>query len=335
MSEMRTIDTHTHVLTQETAALLSKAAPKLPVSITPDNAEQAALDVGGVVYRPFPTGGFDIARRLRDMDATGVDVHVLSATPQTYMYNQDPAQTAVTAAIQNDQIAKHIAAHPDRFMGIATLPMQDPKRAADELKRAMSKLGLKGSMFGSHVYEKNLDDPSFEPLWATAEELGAFMFIHPVHVAGADRLKSYYLQNLIGNPLDTTIAAACLVFGGVLDRHPKLKFMLAHGGGFTPYQAARWEHGWKVRPEPKKNVPAQPKNVAKRFMYDTILHSDKTLEAMIGLVGSDHVMLGSDYPYDMAMMDCVAHVRSLKISDADKAMILGGHAEILLSGKPS
>ncbi len=151
--------------------------------------------------------------------------------------------------------------------------MQEPERAADELKRAMSKLGLRGAMIGSHVYEKNLDDPSFEPLWATAEELGAFMFIHPVNVAGADRLKSYYLANLIGNPLDTTIAAACLYFGGVMDRHPKLKIMLAHGGGFTPYQAARWEHGWKVRPEPKKNVPAQPKNIAGRFMYDTILHS--------------------------------------------------------------
>ena len=335
MAKPRTIDTHTHILTQETAALLSKAAPKIPVTITPTDAEAAALDVGGVVYRPFPTGGFDIARRLRDMDTAGVDVHVLSATPQTYLYNQEPALGAVLSAIQNDQMAKHIAAHPDRFMGIATLPMQDPVRAADELKRAMSKLGLRGAMIGSHVYEKNLDDPSFAPLWATAEELGAFMFIHPVNVAGADRLKSYYLGNLIGNPLDTTIAAACLVFGGVMDRHPKLKIMLAHGGGFTPYQAARWEHGWKVRPEPKKNVSTQPKNIAKRFMYDTILHSDKTLEAMIGLIGSDHVLLGSDYPYDMGMMDCVKHVRSLKISDADKAAILGGHAEALLAGKPS
>jgi aminocarboxymuconate-semialdehyde decarboxylase len=211
--------------------------------------------------------------------------------------------------------------------------MQDPKRAADELKRAMTKLGLKGSMFASNVLGKNLDDPSFEPLWATAEELGAFMFIHPNNVAGADRLKSYYLGNLIGNPLDTTIAAACLIFGGVMDRHPKLKIMLAHGGGFTPYQAARWEHGWKVRPEPKRNVPMQPKGIAKRFNYDTILHSASALEAMIGLVGSERVMLGSDYPYDMAMMDCVSHVRSLKISDADKNAILNGNAEKMLTGK--
>ncbi|MSO67677.1 MAG: amidohydrolase [Pseudolabrys sp.] len=333
MTKLRTIDTHTHILTQETAALLTKAGAK--VTITPDSAESAALDVAGIVYRPFPTGGFDIARRLKDMDAAGVDVHVLSATPQTYLYSLGDELSATTAAIQNDQMAKHIAAYPDRFMGIATLPLAQPARAADELKRAMTKLGLRGAMFASNVKGMNLDDPSFEPLWATAQALGAFMFVHPNNVAGADRLKSYYLANLIGNPLDTTIAAASLYFGGVMDRYPKLKIMLAHGGGFTPYQAARWEHGWAVRPEPKKNVPAQPKNIAGRFYYDTILHSAPVLEFMIKQVGADRVMLGSDYPYDMGMVDCVSHVRGLKISDADKAMILSTRAEALLSGKPS
>ena len=331
MVTTRTIDIHTHILTQETAALLSQAGAK--VTITPDDAESAALDVGGVVYRPFPTGGFDIARRLQDMDATGVDVHVLSATPQTYLYKQEAALGATTSAIQNDQIAKHIAAHPTRFMGIATLPMQDPKLAADELTRAMSKLGLRGAMFASNILGKNLDDPSFEPLWAAAEELGAFMFIHPNNVAGAERLKSYYLVNLIGNPLDTTIAAACLVFGGVMDRHPRLKVCLAHAGGFMPYQAGRWIHGWRVRPEPKKNIPKEPATIVGRFLYDTIAHSDESLAFLIERAGAARVMLGSDYPYDMAMMDCVAHVRGLKISDTDKAAILGTRAEALLSAK--
>jgi aminocarboxymuconate-semialdehyde decarboxylase len=329
MSKVRTIDTHTHILTQETAALLTKAGAA--VTITPDDGESALLDVRGVAYRPFPTGGFDIARRLRDMDDTGIDVQVLSATPQTYLYGLDADLGVVTAAIQNDQMAKHIAAHPTRFMAIATLPMQDPKRAADELKRAITKLGMRGSMFASNIMGKNLDDPSFEPVWAVAEELNAFLFIHPNNIAGADRLKSYYLANLIGNPLDTTIAAACLIFGGVLDRHPKLKICLAHGGGFVPYQAARWEHGWAVRPEPKKNVKQQPKNIIGRFIYDTILHSDKTLELMIKQTGADHVVLGSDYPYDMGMMDCVKHVQSLSISDADKASILSKGAEALLT----
>lgn len=329
----RTIDTHTHILTEETMALLRKESPKAAVSIGPLDKESVTLDVAGMVYRPFPHGGYHVERRLKDMDATGVDVHVLSATPQTYLYGLEPALGVVTSAIQNDQMAKLVKQQPDRFMAIGTLPMQAPEEAARELRRAMTQLGMKGAMFASNIMGKNLDDPSFEPLWATAGELGAFMFIHPNNVAGADRLKSYYLTNLIGNPLDTTIAAACLIFGGVMDRHPKLKIMLAHGGGFTPYQAARWEHGWEVRPEPKKNVPSQPKDIAKRFMYDTILHSDKTLEAMIELVGVERVMLGSDYPYDMAMLDCVQHVRSLSISDAAKNAILGGNAQAMLSAK--
>jgi aminocarboxymuconate-semialdehyde decarboxylase len=260
----------------------------------------------------------------------GVDVQVLSATPQTYLYNQDASLGAATAAIQNDQIAKLVKQNHQRFMGIATLPMQAPDKAADELKRAMTKLGLRGTMFASNIMGKNLDDPSFEPVWATAEELGAFVFIHPNNVAGADRMKSYYLNNLIGNPLDTTIGAACLYFGGVLARHPKLTVVLAHGGGFTPYQAARWEHGWQVRPEPKKNIAKQPVDIAKRFYYDTILHSAPVLEFMIGHVGADRVMLGSDYPYDMGMMDCVRHVRGLKISEADKTKILSTRAQALL-----
>jgi len=333
MSSMRTIDVHTHVLTEETAALLRKEMPKVPVTMTPIDDDNVILDVGGAPYRPFPRGGFDLDCRLRDMDATGIDVHVLSATPQTYLYNQEPALGAAAAAIQNEQIAKHIAAHPDRFMGIATLPMQAPGRAADELKRAMTKLGLRGAMIASNIMGKNLDDSGFEPVWAVAEELGAFMFIHPNNVAGHDRLASYYLRNLIGNPLDTTIAAACLEFGGVLDRHPALNFCLAHGGGFTPYQAARWTHGWKVRPEPKKNVPREPKDIARRFYYDTILHSAPVLEFMIGHVGADRVLLGSDYPYDMAMLDCVAHVRGLSIADADKERILSSGPQLLLSAK--
>ena len=150
---------------------------------------------------------------------------------------------------------------PDRFSGIATLPMQAPK-AAEELRRAMTTLGLRGAMIGSNVGGKNLDDPSFEPLWAAAEELDAFMMIHPGNVAGADRLRSYYLGNLIGNPLDTTIAAACLIFGGVLERHPKFKLVMVHGGGFTPYQGGRWVHGWHVRPEPKVHLKHRRKNIS-------------------------------------------------------------------------
>ena len=333
MSKQRTIDTHTHILTQETMALLGKESPKAAVSVTPIDKDFATLDVAGTVYRPFPTGGFDVERRLKDMDATGVDVHVLSATPQSYLYGLEPALGVVTSTIQNNQMAKLVKQQPDRFMAIGTLPMQAPEEAAKELRRIVKTLDMRGAMFASNIMGKNLDDPSFAPLWAAAEELDAFIFIHPNNVAGADRLKSYYLANLIGNPLDTTIAAACLIFGGVMDRHPKLKICLAHGGGFVPYQAARWTHGWEVRPEPKKNVPNKPTEIIRRFYYDTILHSKETLEFMIERTGAERVVLGSDYPYDMGMMDCVAHVRSLSISDADKTGILTTRPEQLLTVK--
>jgi aminocarboxymuconate-semialdehyde decarboxylase len=164
-----------------------------------------------------------------------------------------------------------------------------------------------------------------------AAELGAFNFIHPVGVAGADRLKSYYLVNLIGNPVDTTIAAASLVFGGVLDRHPTLKVCLAHGGGFVPYQQGRWAHGWKVRPEPQVTLKHSPELDLSRFLYDTITHSDASLEFLVKTAGASRVLLGSDYPYDMGIYDGVQRVRALQIPQDQQSLILGGSATALLA----
>ena len=329
----RTIDTHTHVLADATIKLLQKEIPSLNLKLTPFDGDNAVLEVAGVAYRPFPRGGHDIARRFADMDAAEVDMHILAGAPQTWLYGQEASVGIAASAIQNDEMARLVKEHPDRFAAIATLPMQAPDKAADELRRAMTKLGMHGAMIGSNVHGRNLDDPSFQPLWAAAEELDAFMVIHPGNVAGADRLKSYYLGNLIGNPLDTTIAAACLIFGGVLERHPKLNFVMVHGGGFIPYQGARWVHGWQVRPEPKLHLKHSPEAYLDRFLYDTILHSKTTLEFLIASVGADRVFLGSDYPYDMGMMDCARHVRSLDIAAADRDTILGGHAARILSKK--
>jgi aminocarboxymuconate-semialdehyde decarboxylase len=329
----RTIDIHTHVLADATIKLMQKEIPSLGLKMTPVDDDISVCEVAGVAYRPFPRGGHDIARRFKDMDAAEVDVHLLSVAPQTWLYGQEAAVGVAAAAIQNDQIARHVKDHPDRFSGIATLPMQAPDKAADELRRAMTKLGLHGAMIGSNVGGKNLDDPSFEPLWAVAEELDAFMMIHPGNVAGADRLRSYYLGNLIGNPLDTTIAGACLIFGGVLERYPKLNFIMSHGGGFIPYQGGRWVHGWQVRPEPKLHVKHSPEKYLDRFLYDTIVHAKAPLEFLISSVGANRVFLGSDYPYDMGTGECVRQVRAANISAADRDTILGGHAAKILSKK--
>ena len=330
MTRPRTIDIHTHILTEETIGLLAKEAPWVAPKLTPIDADFAVLEVAGTPYKPFPRGGWELERRFADMDAAEVNVHVLSATPQTYLYDQDPALTVATSTLQNDQIAKLTKTHPDRFMGIATLPMQAPEQAADELRRTVTDLGMHGAMIGSNIAGKNLDDPALEPVWAAAAELGAFMMIHPTNVAGADRLRSYYLANLIGNPLDTTIAAACLVFGGVMERHPKLNVCLVHGGGFVPYQAGRWAHGWQLRPEPKVNIKQSPEPWIDRFYYDTILHAKPQLEFLVASMGPTRVLMGSDYPYDMGTGECVRQVKALSIAEADKAKLLCDNARALL-----
>ena len=221
MAAVRTIDTHAHILSDDTMALIAKESPKHAPVIQDKKADVTTLTVGSTPYHPFIKGGWNIEQRLKDMDNTLVDIQVLSATPQTYYYEEDASVGAALSAIQNEQIAKHVKDHPERFIGIATLPMQAPDKAAAELRRGIQELGLRGAMIGSNVGGKNLDDPTFENFWKTAEELDAFIFIHPVYVAAADRLKNYYLRNFIGNPLDTTIAAASLVFGGVLEKFPE------------------------------------------------------------------------------------------------------------------
>jgi aminocarboxymuconate-semialdehyde decarboxylase len=329
----RIIDTHTHVLADATIKLLQKEIPSLGLKLTPFDADNAVCEVAGVAYRPFPRGGHDIERRFQDMAAAEVDMHVLSAAPQTWLYGEEPAVGVAASAIQNDEIARLVKENPERFAGIATLPMQAPEKAAAELRRAMRTLGLHGAMIGSNVGGRNLDDPSFEPLWAAAQELDAFMMIHPGNVAGADRLRSYYLNNLIGNPLDTTIAGACLIFGGVLERYPKLNFVMVHGGGFIPYQGGRWVHGWQVRPEPKVHLNHSPQQYLDRFRYDTITHAKAALEFLVASSGANRVFLGSDYPYDMGTMECVRQVRAADISEPDRDTILGGHAAEILGKK--
>lgn len=328
---MKTIDVHAHILSEQAMRRLQQELPQLGVKHTATDADFGVLEVAGTAYKPFPRGGFDLDRRLRDMDTAEVDMQVVSNTPQTFLYGLDPQVIAAASRIQNEEIAKLTVERSDRFMGMATLPMQAPELAAEELERAMRKLGLVGCQIGSNINGRNLDDPGLEPFWRTANELGAFIMVHPTQVAGADRLKSYYLANLIGNPLDTTIAAACLVFGGVIERHPAIRFFMVHGGGFAPYQAGRWSHGYEVRPEPKLHIKEPPDAAIRRLYFDTILHGQPALEFLVATFGADHVLLGSDYPYDMGTLECARQVRALSISDADKATILGGRALTLLA----
>lgn len=330
MSQQKTIDVHAHILPEETMRLLQETAPSLGLRLTPIDEGSAVLEIAGVTQKPFPREAWDLEWRLRDMDRSGVDIQLLSNTPQTFLYDQEASLGAACAGIQNDQIAALVKRYPDRFRGLATLPMQAPELAARELRRATGSLGLLGFHLASNIQGRNLDDPDLAPVWEAAQESGAFVLVHPFKIAAGDRLKSYYLKNLIGNPLDTTIAGASLIFGGVIERYPAIRFCFAHGGGFLPYQAGRFIHGWNVRPEPKQFLKQGPAESLGRIYYDTILHSDGTLQFLIGSVGAGRVMLGSDYPFDMGYYEGVRQVRSLPIPEREQELILGQTARTLL-----
>ena len=334
MSQLKTIDVHAHILTEEMIRRMQAEAPPLAPRLRHLDDRSAVLEVAGITQKPFPREAWDLEWRLRDMDSYQVDVQLLSNGPQTFLYELDPSVTATFAEIQNDQIAALVSRYPDRFQGLATLPLQAPERAAQELRRAMGSLGLRGIHIGSNVQGRNLDDPALEPVWAVAQQFGAFVLVHPHKIAAGDRLKSYYLKNLIGNPLETTIAAASLAFGGVLARHPAITFCFSHGGGFVPYQTGRFLHGWAVRPEPKQFLADGPAASLQRMYFDTILHSEAALQFLIGAVGASRVLLGSDYPFDMGYFDGVRQVRSLSIPAGDQALILGDSARALLGMVP-
>jgi aminocarboxymuconate-semialdehyde decarboxylase len=330
MADFQTIDAHAHIMSEEMMAAIRREVPRFRLKLRDVDGDFGTLDVGAISYPKFPRGGWDIEKRFRDLDRAKFDRQLLSVLPQTVAYDEEPGVALALSQLQNEHIAALVKRYPDRFLGLGAVPLQSPETAAAELRRCMNELGLRGMMIGSNVNGRNFDDPALEPVWAAAAELGAFIFIHPTTTAAPDRLKDYYLRNFIGNPLDTTIAAACLMFAGVLERHPGIKIYLSHGGGFLPYQEARFVHGWREREESKKFLKVSPEASLGRFLYDTILHARKPLEFLIASAGADRVLLGSDYPFDMGQYDSVELISSLSIGEAEKAKILGGNARRLL-----
>jgi aminocarboxymuconate-semialdehyde decarboxylase len=332
MSRGIAIDVHAHMLPQEAMRLLTSESPRVAPKLIEQPDGSLDMEIAGrLVQRPLPRQIFDLDLRLADMDANGVDVQLVCGPVQTFFYGEDAALGAACAELQNDELAAAVKRHPGRLMGLATLPMQDSGRAADELRRAVRTLGLYGAQIGSNVNGRNLDDPALEPVWAVADELRAFLLIHPHgEIVPGDRLKSYYMRNFVGLPFETTVAAASLVFGGVLERHPDMTVCLCHGGGFVPYQMGRFLHAFAVRAEARGSLHEPPEASFARLRYDSITHSTRALEFLVDQVGPERVLLGSDYPFDMGNLDCVARVEALLRPRAEKDTILGERVQKVL-----
>ncbi len=323
----RVVDIHAHWYPADWLKLFERDGP----------AEGAKLERKGSGYsirterivNAFDEQFVDLGFRLDGMNRQRVDVQALSLTAPM-VYWASPGFGLALAQAYNDAAAAAHASHPDRLVGLAMLPMQAPELALKELERAAKLPGMRGMYLATHVNNIDLDDRRFWDVYAKAEELGWTIFLHPIDTIGRERTTRYYLKNLLGNPYDTGVAAASLIFGGVLDAFPKLEINLPHAGGTFPWLIGRLDHGTKVRPE-LKHMKQLPSAYLRRFTYDTIGHNDQINSNLIRLVGADRVVLGSDYCFDMGLADPLGDVERLDtLTVAERELIVGKTAVRLL-----
>jgi aminocarboxymuconate-semialdehyde decarboxylase len=327
------IDFHCHVLTLAAEALVADCPQKkneAAVLLQAIGEASAAHNNTVMLPQAFPKLTH-VETRLADMDAMGVDVQVLSPSPSQYYYWAEPELAERVVDVQNRHIAALCAQHPQRFLGLGTVAVQHPELAARQLERAMRELGLKGVEISTTIGRDELDAARLSPFWEKAEALGAIVFIHPFGTTLGERVRPHYLSNIIGQPLETTIALSRLIFGGVLDRHPELKIVAAHGGGYLPSYCGRSNHGHTVRPEARGQAQHPPIDYLRRMWFDTLVYEPEALRHLINVVGATRLVVGSDYPFDMGQYDphgLLALVPGL--DDAQRAAILGGNAAALL-----
>ena len=325
-----TIDMHAHVAIPQAAAFVS---PHLDMATVPlahfANDETRALSQKQEQDIRARITGYD--ERLGDLDAMGIDMQLVMPPPIQCYYTV-PLDIAVAAArMINDGLAEYVGRKPDRFVALGTVPLLDGGEAARELERCMKSLGMKGAEILTNVAGKELSDPEYASFWKKAEELGALVVIHPNGFTEGRRLARFYFNNVIGNPLETTIALHYLIFDGVLARHPKLKILAVHGGGYLPAYSGRIDHAWGARSDAHGTLPHPPTSYLKKIYFDTVVFTPHQLAELVRVFGADHIVMGTDYPFDMAEFDPIAHVASVDGFDATTiTAITGGNARRLL-----
>ena len=329
------IDLHCHYLNRDVAA---KVAHLNPAQYEPSVqfANQLTRDVNVKQMQDRAAMLSSIEVRLKDMDRMGVDVQAVSPAPnQTYYWTEAALGLDLARAV-NDRLAEIVATWPDRFVALGTVPLQNVELAVGELERCVKQLGLRGVEINPSVNGMDLTDPrlNLEKFFAKVQELDVVIFMHPIGYTQGDRLVDHYFNNVIGNPLETTVAASHLIFDGVMDRHPKLKVLLPHAGGYLAHYWARMDHAHRARPDCRTVIKKAPTSYLKKFYFDTITFDTTMLRQLIDKYGARQVVLGTDYPYDMGMYEPMKHVGGVPgLSPADRALIMGGNAARLLKIK--
>jgi aminocarboxymuconate-semialdehyde decarboxylase len=328
VARVRAVDIHAHWYPPEWVALLESKGEANGAKMGRNQRGNVTFSIPNLSVS-FQPQYIEIESRMRAMDKSAVAVHALSLT-QPMVYWAPGAFGLELCRTFNDACVALHQAHPDRFVGLAMLPMQEPALALQELDRVARLAGIRGIYMATHINGRNLDEKEFWPVYARCAERGFAVFLHPVNPVGADRMRSYHLRNFIGNPTDTAIAAASLIFGGVLDAFPTLDVVLPHAGGVVPVLIGRWDHGATVRPE-VKDLKQPPSRYLRRFHYDTVAHSAPILMNLVRQVGVDRIVAGTDFPADMSVADPVAAVQALlELSPLEREQILRGNAARLL-----
>ena len=325
------VDVHAHFFPEAFIRVMEQAGASFGAGVDRSDPRGPVLYVGSSRTPPLEARYWDLGLRIKSMNRGGVAVQALSLTVPMVYWADGPTGARLCAAFNDAASAAH-SAHPDRFVGCATLPLQDTARALAELDRAARLPGIRGVYVGTNVGGRELSDPALFPVFEGAAARGLPVLLHPINVIGAERLKPFYLSNLLGNPFDSAIAAAHLVFGGVLDRLPKLEVCLPHAGGALPYLHGRLRHGQAVRPE-NKGVAKKPLSAyLRRFTYDIISHDPGALRYLISTVGVDRVALGTDFCFDMGYDRPVAVIqaRAVGLSKKDQDRVIRGTGARLL-----
>jgi aminocarboxymuconate-semialdehyde decarboxylase len=275
------------------------------VAVRSDERKQTWLSTAGRSSNsPVAPSLSDIAMRLQWMDANGIGTQLLSGWMDFSAYNLEPADARWFTRAQNETLAALVAQHPERFFSAAAVPLQDAQAAAEELEYAVTQLGARAVQIGASVEGKTLDDPSFDPFWEAVSGLGVPIVIHPVDVGGAAHDKRFFMHITYGNPAATTAAAAALILSGVLERFPKLRFLLVHGGGFLPYQFSRFERSYTAAPpNAKPAAPHPPSHYLDRFYFDTMIHDKDALTFLAAFAGPGRIVFGSDAPFPMGVVE--------------------------------
>jgi aminocarboxymuconate-semialdehyde decarboxylase len=269
--------------------------------------------------------------RLAEMDKMRIDIQALSVAPPQFYYWSDPELGRRLARMQNEHLAELVGGHSDRFVGLATVPLQDVAASVAELEYGVTKLGFRGVEICTNVNGLDLDDRRFPPFFAKAAELDVVVLLHPHGFTQGDRLMDYYLSNVIGNPLDSTVALTRMIHGGVLEDFPRLKLCLVHGGGYLPYYSSRMDHAYHERPEGRRHITRPPSSYLAQVHVDSVVYDAPHLKFLIERMGADHVVLGTDYPYDMGSYDPLGLLDSVEgLTDEQRFQVRSGTAARLL-----